>query len=314
MNTTKRLTGSFTASNRKAGTLGPAYVAKDGNTIPRLELTDHDLTGASGLLRVYGAADIVEECIIRKIRLLNGQYSPGVIAGIMHVAGGTVNNLTMEDIEYERAEGITSAGDIYAGIIACGGHAKGSSIAYGSGKNYTFRNIRGKNAYTNYTGTSVGKYENSDFFVFENTFSDILLDNVDCDGAADAGLDRKSPNTVCQKTRFGHCRMSFKTWTDAHDVDVYSLFPRECHWRIAGKVGSAKVVQQVCDFAQLRGADPNIEVVNFQRAPGVLRLLASDLTGLPAGQVLATCDSDARGSKVFIGSKEYDINAATVYL
>jgi hypothetical protein len=63
--------------------------------------------------------------------------------------------------------------------------------------------------------------------------------------------------------------------------------------------------EHVIDFAELHGVDPKIPIGRFENAPGILRILNADTSGLPAGQVLATREPSAIGSKIIIGSEEH---------
>lgn len=308
----KRLTLGGTFSNKRVDPttpLGLPYVAKDGAAIPSLYFSDHMLDGASGLIRINDGP--VGQLTIERISLLKERWLKGQIAGLLHVGGAEVNNVNVSDIDLDRDFMIGSSGDIYALVATLGGHDQYGNV-YGSGKNYSFRNIRAKDAFVSYAG----EYPNSDFYAIERTFTDGLITDNYLWGASDAGIDCKGVRWRVQRTVVGAARENFKTWEARVDGDVYSHEPRFAHWLITHMtdVHPGVRTEHTTEFARVHSKDPNVPIVAFEKFPGVKRWLEWDFSPCPPGQVLAKCAPEAKGSSIFVGSREIPVNQAIIYM
>lgn len=303
--TQKRLMTSGSFSNRTSAIKMP-YVAKDGADIPEITISDHNLDGCAGVVRVQNGH--IGKLTVERISMLNGKYSSGVGCGLVLVSGADLDEIIIRDCDYNRSEYITASGDIYAGSLTGGGH-NGTGNVYGSCKKFTIERVRARNMFTNYAGTD---YPNSDGLAVEKTFLGGLVKDCDFRFGADAGIDCKGELRV-QGTVIEGFRENFKTWVSRQDGDVYSRSPRFAHWLITQMNDVPDVTEHTVEFAEVVSTDPTAPVVKFEHGPGILRLLNSVIYA-PEGQILAKADREAFGSKVIIGDRVIEVSQPAVML
>lgn len=319
LTTQKRLTGSgtgiFTDRIADANTVGVPYVAKDNAHIPLIQITHHLVDGIGGIIRLDNG--IIDLLVVERSQLLRGRAvsasgQPLAACGLIMHAGAAIGEIIARNLVYDRAEGITSSGNIYAGIYTGGGHD--DTHIWGSCEKALFENIVASNMWTNYPAGDTS-YLNSDGAAGERTIKNVTFNRVHINGAADAGIDGKGPNWRCQATIVDNARESFKWWASGDDEDVYSRNPRVAHWLLSSGPDGTEVERTV-EFAYILG-DPAKPVLRAEKRPSVLRL-TKGFFDMPADvlaqQVLVSAEPEAFGTIIALGDKALTVDKPVVML
>lgn len=279
-----------------------AYSLKDNQAFNNFTVTDHICDDKAGLLRAYYGVTI-KKLTAERIQLLRGHYSNGVTAGILNIGGTRIDAVVMRHCNYERAQPITSAGDIYAGLLTAGSKPDDPTLV--TCNSVLIQDCRSRNTIADYTGTSSeGDYLNSDVAVFEKTIRNILIDGLDAEDGSDACVDMKGTGRL-QRVIAKRFRESFKFWEGGQDGDVFTYAPRVAHWVIPA---GGEIVERVVEFAGINSPEPSKPIVEFQKQPHKLILQRGYFEGDPNTQVLAKADSGAMGATVQMGDKSIVIS------